>query len=208
MKGRYRAQGFTLMEVLLVVAIIGLLATRAVPTLPKGSGVQKLQLEAERLAELAKIARQQALMDGQSLGLAVLPAAKLPAPGRAGNSSASRYHFMVYRGQKWLVLENDRILKSFTLPDDIAITLVPGDSFWRAAIEYEQEAGMTDVVRTELSGSAKALRPDLFFWSSGEVSPARIQLCLEQRQPVCRVIELSEMGRVTLSEVGSEPGNA
>ncbi|MCL6268742.1 type II secretion system minor pseudopilin GspH [Sansalvadorimonas sp. 2012CJ34-2] len=196
MKGRSRLvrqnriQAFTLLEVLLVIVLIGLAATLIAPVLPKGSGVQQLQKESRRIVELCRIARQQAVMDGRSLGLGV-------AADKSKKTSVVQFLFL--KKQKWHPLERDRLLGKFSLPEDITLTLTPGDSFWQQAIENEQDSGL---LNTDLFDIEQKPTPDIYFWSSGEVSPVQLRLCLKQKSLVCRDIELSEMGQISLREEG------
>ncbi|HEV2817321.1 MAG TPA: GspH/FimT family pseudopilin [Allosphingosinicella sp.] len=66
-----RRDGFTLVELMVVIVIIGLAAAAVVLTLPERGG--SLRAEAERFAARAKAARDDAILDSRAASVAVGP---------------------------------------------------------------------------------------------------------------------------------------
>jgi len=62
-------KGFTLVELMVVIVIIGLAAAAVMLTLPERGG--SLRAEAERFAARAKAARDDAILDARAAGVAV-----------------------------------------------------------------------------------------------------------------------------------------
>jgi general secretion pathway protein H len=82
--------GFTLLEILLVVLIIGIVSSLLVMSTSTSGSSRKLQQEAERLVALLQYARQQAILENRLYGL------QLQHRG---------YQFMVYQNRNWQVAE-------------------------------------------------------------------------------------------------------
>ena len=80
----YRELGFTLLEVVCVVAILAILATMAAPLLPHGTSRARLQSYAVATAALLKADRNAALRRGAQIATEINAAARVV---RSGSSS-------------------------------------------------------------------------------------------------------------------------
>ncbi|WP_461537647.1 type II secretion system minor pseudopilin GspH [Spongorhabdus nitratireducens] len=194
------SRGFTLLEIMLVLMLLGLSASLIIPSLPTGSGSAQLQEQADKFASLARAARQQALIEGRSLGIAV-------------ENKSHGYHFLSVEHGQWKKINQSRLFKAAALPDDISIAITPGDSFWQEAIELEQSDDHTlaewtpvtfDLEPTENSQPESLFShspdqkksPDIVFWSSGEISPVQVSFCIKPGRKLCRQITLEETGQI------------
>lgn len=100
-------RGFTLIEILVVVAIVAVISAAALLSVNIAGGDRAAEREARRLAELTRLACERASSTGRDYGL------------HAGQAS---YGFSRAQGGKWL-LENGGELRTRDLPGAFALTL-------------------------------------------------------------------------------------
>lgn len=70
-KARTASRGFTLMEIMLVLVLLGSMATLVLKTLPSSS--RELSQESDQLTVALQWAAQQAELDGKIYGLSLSP---------------------------------------------------------------------------------------------------------------------------------------
>ncbi|GAB3375866.1 GspH/FimT family protein [Azotobacter armeniacus] len=101
------ARGFTLLEVMLVMAILGMLAVTVSLALPDSSQ-QRLESDARRLKAQIGLAVEQAIYRNRDYGLLV------------GDDS---YRFYQYQNTRWVPLEADSRLAAYALNDKTVLQL-------------------------------------------------------------------------------------
>lgn len=175
-------RGFTLLEVLLVLVLMGLAASIVVPTVSTGNNNQQLETQARRFVLQAEMANRQALMDGRHYGF------RLTDDG---------YRFVVWEAGDWLPINNDRFMTEVNLDELMTVHIRHGSSHWQAALEYESR-NQSSLLEKDFAVVEKQERhePDLYFWSSGEVSPAEIAFCFDDRQSSCWLVTQEESGEM------------
>lgn len=149
--GRRDARGFTLLELLVVVFIIGIIATMFTLAVGVAGGADKeLRRETERLQTLIGLALEDASFQAHELGLRFYP---------------DHYEFAIYdRGNlldpsddTWKPVTED-VFAPHTLPAVFGIELEIGGR----AVNLERSA----------KGVEKVYKPQLFLYSSGDISDA------------------------------------
>ena len=177
-------KGFTLLEVLLVLVMIGLAASIAVPAISTGNNSQQLEKQARQLALQVEMANRQALMDGRHYGF---------------RQTDEGYRFVAWHVDQWFPVDNDRFMQPVTLDESVALDIRHGSSHWQAALEYENR-NQESLLAEDFAVIEKQERyePDLFFWSSGELSPADILFCSDNRQQPCWLVTLEETGQISV----------
>ena len=104
------AAGFTLIEMLVVVFIIGVIAAGVLLSVNITGSDHELQTESERLATLMNYARDEAELQTRELGLAC---------------TARGYEFLAFdaRTQLWGGIDEDDALRARTLPAGLTLKL-------------------------------------------------------------------------------------
>jgi general secretion pathway protein H len=139
-------RGFTLVEILVVMVIIGVLAAGALLSLGTLGQDRQLDTERDRLLTLLDVVREQAGMQSNEYGLRCF---------------AGGYEFVVYqpRAGLWQRITDDRTLRRRHLPDGLLLSLVVD--------------GRAVVLPKE---GAKEAAPQVLLYSSGELNPFELTL--------------------------------
>ena len=146
---RRRSAGFTLLELMVVLVLIGIIFSFAVLSL-RGTDISDLmEQETRRLAMLLELASDEAVLRGEELAV---------------NFTDDGYEFLVLRDNSWSPPGDDPLLKAYRLPADIELRL-----------EVEGEPPVLNVVAGEEREDAgedagEQLEPQVFILSSGEMT--------------------------------------
>lgn len=168
-------QGFSLLELLVVVVIIGILATMFTLSVGVLGSDTELERETDRLQALLSLAREDAVTQGRELGMRFYP---------------TGYEFAIFeedfveyydpedteaRDQsEWLAFGTGALLRPRTLPEGIVIELeidgreiILDDPDDRAVIAADE--------KPEDQDEDDAYRPQVRIYSSGDMSPFLIR---------------------------------
>jgi general secretion pathway protein H len=104
------ASGFTLLEVLVVVIIIGVITSMAMLSIHVLGGDHEMQQEAERLQAILTQAREDAMLESRDIGMRV---------------DAAGFDFLYYEGKtgRWHVVDADPMLRPRELPEGLRLAL-------------------------------------------------------------------------------------
>jgi len=166
--------GFTLLEVLLVVFIIGLMAGFAVLSIDDRASADRLEAEARRLEALLRTASEEAVLYGDELGF---------------SATRDGYRFMRLGQDGWQVVQgSDNPLRQRKLDQGIDLRLLEGDPedrrVTRATSAAADPASRPDDGADERDDDARnqddeeSHRPQVLFLSSGELTPFRLEMTM------------------------------
>lgn len=147
-----REQGFTLLELLIVIVIVSILFTFAVVSIRTPSPEDRIKEETLRLQRLIQLALEEAVMKNQEYGL---------------EFSQNSYRFLTLTDNQWAPIDGDKLFRQRELPNDMEIEL---------AVEQTEivigEAAETDDEEIDDEEMEKEkLKPQVFLLSSEEITP-------------------------------------
>ncbi|HLW74248.1 MAG TPA: type II secretion system minor pseudopilin GspH [Gammaproteobacteria bacterium] len=168
MSPRLRTRGFTLIELLVVLVIIGIVVSIAVVSLNALGRNPPAEKAAQQIADLAGLAAEQAVMQGQEYGLRIEPHA---------------FEFYVYDGRNWTATRGDDLFKRHELGDDVTLSLVLEGTPVKLApppsTANQGAPASTTAASTSTSASsddANRPLPQVLLLSSGELPPFEIDV--------------------------------
>jgi len=153
------AKGFTLLEVMLVLALVGMISIGVVMTLPSSASLNKnSQWHAQRLASLIELVQDQALITNKEFGI---------------EFAEQGYRFARYslQDKKWQAFSNARINGDITIPDTITVEYALLGNVWDEIEQEDSDPFLEKAYLVEDEEQEKAIKPQVFIMSSGEVTP-------------------------------------
>ncbi len=207
MTTRVPQQGFTLVEVLLVILLIGMLAVSVVVSFSGDSRDQRLAKETEQLQQLIQLASETAMLKQQELGLFI---------------NAEGYRFMLFKDEKWHSISQPKALRPRQFPAGFAVeleleglewsegnllsqvewqdeeedALFEENSFDELAQKKQQEKAQQaaksgqPIATTGFETAPRQKKdprlPQVFILSSGEITPFLLSISEQSDKPVWR----------------------
>ncbi len=106
-KPRHSA-GFTLLELMVVLVLIGIIFSFAVLSLKRDAWAESMQMESRRLTALLQLARDEAILTGTDVAV---------------RFTEEDYEFMSMREGQWTAVKDDPILRQRALPSGMYLEL-------------------------------------------------------------------------------------
>jgi len=190
----HNARGFTLLEVMLVLLLMGMISVGVVMTLPNSGGVsQGSEWQAQRFRTLLQLAEDRALTFNAELGI---------------QFNQQSYNFVAYdfSEKKWLPLQDSRINGFVELPDNITAEYSLGDNIWGELSKAQTEQGNNDFVESSylvnIDGQEQQItyKPQVFIMSSGEVTPFNYQFSNSEQDQYSVTVKVMMSGQIELVE--------
>lgn len=195
------AQGFTLLEVMLVLLLMGLIVSTVTFTALGKSAEQKLEEQAQRFAVVVNMASDFAVLNQQELGLRI--------------EEGSYYFVRLDEEQKWQRIEQDKVFEQRELEENVTLALELDDLPW----QEEESLFDQDLFDETLSVSEdevvigeeeeKLPPPQVLLLSSGEITPFSLTFQFEpsfgNEEPVAFRVDAVDMPPLQVSEALDHP---
>ncbi len=180
--------GFTLLEIMLVIMLMGLVSSAVVMTMPSNSGYKALKLEAQRLASFVEVLSDQALMTSRELGIVV---------------DEQSYQFVFYDAEKklWYALPSEQFKTETKLPEDMELELTLSGFVWDERDEQEELFEDESV----FDEPEEQLIPQIHIMSSGEITPFVIRFRpTDKSEELWLELEVKMTGEILVKEAPEE----
>ncbi len=150
-------RGFTLLEVLVVIFIIGLMFSLAVLSVGDGGREDSIRLEAQRFRALLALAQERAVLEAREFSVSF---------------TDDGYGFLVLEENAWQAISDDDLFRQRTLPEGIVLDLTANELPVALVPGEDDEEGPL---------------PHLLVLSSGELTPFELKLYARESPVAYRI---------------------
>ena len=150
-------RGFTLLEVLVVIFIIGLMFSLAVLSVGDGGREDSIRLEAQRFRALLALAQERAVLEAREFSVSF---------------TDDGYGFLVLEENEWQAISDDDLFRQRTLPEGIVFDLTANELPVALVPGEDDEEGPV---------------PHLLVLSSGELTPFELKLYARESPVAYRI---------------------
>jgi general secretion pathway protein H len=196
-----RARGFTLIEILVVLVLLGLISALALTTVGGGNQTQELQNEARRLQAVLLMAADEAIFSNEEIGVIIEPDsyAFLTYNEQEGRwQDAEKHALRTHVLPEWLVIDFQREGKERQILGGRKKQIANGDS------DFVSDLGITENTLNILDESVSSKKPDFMLLSSGEITGFTIGFQLKD-EPDSRIeIKSTDQGEIIIPKLQRE----
>ncbi|ALO36083.1 type II secretion system protein GspH [Colwellia sp. MT41] len=162
-------RGFTLIEVMVVIVLIGLMASLVQFNFSGNNPADKLKHESARFAAIFAVAADYGMLNNIELGLVV---------------KKDSYQFLGYDGTRWTEIPEQDWLANVTLPEGIELSLelddLPIDEPLLFDADTFREKDEDDFTLLSKEEQEEKIIPQVYILSGGDISPFSVTFRLNE----------------------------
>ncbi len=169
-KTKQSLTGFTLIEVMVVIVLIGLMASAVQFTFNGNDPDKVLDKESQRFSAIFNTAAEYSMLNNIELGLMV---------------EDNTYQFLAFDGEAWVRTSDTPFLAPYTLPETVTIVLTLDDLPLDEpplinVLHEENEESELEFSGSELDEEEKLI-PQVYILSGGDLTPFTLRFQLKDR---------------------------
>lgn len=182
-----RQQGFTLLELLLVIVIVSIVSAAVVITMNPDNTHRELEKEARRLTQVLRQLADESLFQGQEFGV---------------RFQEEEYAFFIWDREtnQWQGYEQAPVFRSYTLPEPFVMLFEAEDISYSLKKKKNTREDSQESFSTEETETSP---PNAWFLSSGEITPFSISMFSEGDSERRYLISANAVGDITLQTPAS-----
>jgi general secretion pathway protein H len=158
--------GFTLIEIMLVIVLVGIMASLVQFNFNNNRPEDLLKKESERFSAVFNLAAEYSLLNNAELGVLV---------------DKTSYQFLGHDGVHWVEIPEQPALALYTLPETIELTLALDDLPIEEPLLFDSKAYIALQEENFTSEEAKKKKriPQIYLFSGGDISAFSITFTLK-----------------------------
>ncbi|WP_413702237.1 type II secretion system minor pseudopilin GspH [Psychromonas sp. KJ10-10] len=186
MRESFFKRGFTLLEIMLVLLLIGMASVAVVMVMPKYiNNNESVDWQLQRFSSLLQFAEDEALISGKEIGLVF-------------DKNSYRFTVFDYKTTKWLALESEQFAKEIEIPESISIEYELLGTVWDEIDVEDEDVFIDEEYLVDIEGDDQEIQsfsPQVYIMSNGEVTPFKVFLSETDKQS--GALEISMSGMIT-----------
>jgi general secretion pathway protein H len=161
--------GFTLIEVMVVVVLIGIMASLVQYNVAGNNPADKLQHESARFNAIFEVATDYGMLNNIELGLVV---------------KKDSYQFLGYDGTSWADIPDQDWLAKVSLPEEVQLSIELEDLPIEEPLLFDadtfKEQDEDDFTLLSQEGQEKPIIPQVYLLSGGDLTPFSVTFRLNE----------------------------